>query len=367
MRSLAVLTGLLLGGTALFGGDPVKATVDDILRDPAKFEGKTVVVRAKVAGAVVEGGGKNFRLSVNGRSAEADPDKKDGLKVNFVVPKDQRDRVLKGWTPDTIYTADLTLTVKSGPKGLVWFATVSEVSVKTTEPANLPPTGSVPEKDKRPSPLPANPEAMTLRQLLDTYDPTEADNAVGQQLTKRTKGQPCLVFDKAGAVIGEASEALAKELREGFQPRQNIIYKGEPYKTYKVGDSPNKLYAENPLYPGSALRSDGTCDRTERTWDGVPLATRQMVYLAVTKSGEIKVEKMDDAHALLDKLTGKPADAEKWVKGRYPKAFLLYQELKERGELPSLKLSAIQRPAADAPKPATSPSSPSVPPPSSQP
>jgi len=337
-------------GTAGTPAPPPAVPVEKLLANPADYEGKPVVVRVTVSGAVFEGP-RWLRLAVNGRPA--DKVLPDG--VHFVVPKASREAVLKGLSADATPTADLTVTLERGKgKDKHWFAVVSELAVQSPVVEATPAAGVA----KPVVQAAVAPDSMSLRQLLEAYDPSEADNAVGQRLAKVTKGLPAIVFDKSGAVNTEASEALVKEIKEGFPPRPTYSVQGVPHKAYKVGESPNKLYAENPLYPASALRSDGTCDRTERSWDGVPVAVRQVLYLAVTKTAELKVEKPDDAHTVLDKLAGPAAAAEAWAKSRYPKASILYDDLKARGELPSLKLSSVQRPPAEAPKPTAAPSPP---------
>jgi hypothetical protein len=357
VKFLALTLGLVV--TQSLAADPPKTVkLETLLADPAAYEGKPIIIRATVAGAVVEGA-KYFRLAVDGHSAAVGVNRGVADAVNFVVQKDQKEKLLKNWKTDVKYTADLTVTLQGGKgKDKHWFAVVSEISIKDSGTAvnggTKPPVNDEAKPVIRPViQVAVPPETMSLRQLLEAYDPSEADNAIGQRLAKITKGEPCIVFDKAGGVIVEASEALVKELKDGFKPRQTYSIKSVPYKTYKVGEAPNKLFAENPLYPGSALRSDGMCDSTERTWQGVPQSVRQVIYLAVTKTGEIKIEKPDDAHAILDKLAGTPPNAEKWVKARYSKAYLLYDDLKARGELPSLKLSSVQRPATEEPKPTT--------------
>jgi hypothetical protein len=125
------LTAVLAATRLLTAGPPETVEYEKLLADPAKYEGKTVAVRATVAGAVVEGRGKYIRLSVNGRSAEVGANKGKPGSVNFVVPKNQKGMLLKDWKADATYAADLTVTLTSGPKGKQWFAVVSGIAVKT--------------------------------------------------------------------------------------------------------------------------------------------------------------------------------------------------------------------------------------------
>jgi hypothetical protein len=196
-------------------------------------------------------------------------------------------------------------------------------------------------KTPEPPPLPSDVGDWSIKQLLEHYDPAESDNKVGRELEKRGKGKRFLVFGKDRTVDVKSSEFLYKELRQGFPERQWYEVGGTLYKTYRAGVAPETLLDENPLYPGEALRLDGTCQKTNRKWQGVPLLVRQVLYLAVTDSKELKIEKVADAHDILDKIKGKSAaDSEEWLKERYPQAYRAYEEKKERNQLPTLKMSS---------------------------
>jgi hypothetical protein len=139
----------------------------------------------------------------------------------------------------------------------------------------------------------------------------------------------------------KSSEFLFKELRQGFKEREWYEVNGVLCKTYKVGVEPAALLDENPLFPGKALRTDESCQITERKWTGVPLLVRQVLYLAIVESKELKIDNAGQAHDILDRLMGKnAADTETWVKQRYPQAFRCYGERKQSNQLPTLKMSS---------------------------
>ncbi len=188
---------------------------------------------------------------------------------------------------------------------------------------------------------PARAAAMTTGELFAAYDPREADNAVGKRLGELSKGQPCVVFNDDGSINGAESIVVLNEIREGYAGRDTVIVEGIPQPVYKVGERPDQFGDENPLYPGRVLRPNGDCDQTNRSWTGVPQTVRVLVHLAVSQTGECRVESIDAAHNILDRVVSD--GAEKAMRTRYPRASLLYDELERKGELPSLKVALGSR------------------------
>ena len=209
---------------------------------------------------------------------------------------------------------------------------VAEVFRKTEAPAKSE-SSYVSEKQAAP---------MTIRELLERYDPLEADNPVGKRLISMSKGQPCIAF-KDGSIHVESSEKCIREIREGLAPRDKIGIDGIVFPIFKVGERPGNALAENPLYPGRALRGDD-CDQTNRSWLGVPDVVRTILWLAVSNTGEVVINSVNDAHGVLDLVVGKtPQDAEKLVRSRFGEAHILYETLKAEGRLPPLKVSKTGR------------------------
>ena len=68
------------------------------------------------------------------------------------------------------------------------------------------------------------------------------------------------------------------------------------------GDKKKEMVDENPIYAGRPLRPDGTCDQLNRSWEGVPLAIRQIIHIAINDTRELMVSHTA-AHDLLDPLT----------------------------------------------------------------
>lgn len=177
---------------------------------------------------------------------------------------------------------------------------------------------------------------MRFEQLLGFYQPGEFD-AVSEKLNELARSQPIIVFLPEGGVDVKTSSELLKEIRAGFGPRPNLLIEvNGNYRTiHKVGENPDIIYQENPLYPGRPLRPDGTCDQLNRSWEGVPKNVRQFIWLAVNKTQELKLNVLQ-AHDILDLcLEENPWN---YFKTRFQKTAILFQELAENEELPKLRI-----------------------------
>jgi len=183
---------------------------------------------------------------------------------------------------------------------------------------------------------PKKAEMMTVSELLERYDPSDVENAVGQRLLKTSRGKKCIVFLPDGRVNVEKSNSLFTDIKKGY-PEQTIVQvNGIPAQVYCVGENPSAYAEENPLYPGQPLRSDGTCGQTLREWTSVPLAVRQLFSIARTQTGELKIDSIDDAHDAIDLAISD--QAEKKIRQRYKNASVLFDQMQREGTLPLLRI-----------------------------
>lgn len=176
-------------------------------------------------------------------------------------------------------------------------------------------------------------DKMTAFELISAYDPNEPDNAVGARLKNASRGEPFIVFNDEGNVNVERSLYLLNEIKKGFPGRELYSADGVDRQVYKVGQRPDDYADENPIYHGRPLRPDGTCDQTNRSWEGVLLEVRQLVWLAVC---EESASTLAAAHDIMDMAVG--VDAIKVLRQRFRKASLKYNELAKIGNLPKLKV-----------------------------
>lgn len=208
----------------------------------------------------------------------------------------------------------------------------------------------------------ARAERMTTAELLEAYDPAEADNSVGRRLAEIGKGKRCIVFTDDGAVDTTASLVLVEEIRNGFSEREFYTAEGDkPRPVFRVGERPYDVVEMNPLFDGHqdwALRPpNATCTRTGRSWKDIPQEVRVLLYIARKGTKELEIRGPQDAHSVLDRVDGLLLREQMRVSGegagsgdesargmtfqefrrRYPQASLMYDDLQQRGELPTLK------------------------------
>lgn len=176
---------------------------------------------------------------------------------------------------------------------------------------------------------------MSPLQLLKAYDPEDATTSVAKRLKEISGGKKFIVFNSNGSVNVAASNSLLKEVQKGYPPRDTYDVDGKPSPIFAIGEGVVTYVDENPLYPGRALRPDGYCDQINRSWNGVSLPVRQLLYLAVRETAEAVVS-FDKAHELRD--LAESLDAEKKIRSRYRKASVLLDSKEKQGDAPKLKI-----------------------------
>ena len=196
------------------------------------------------------------------------------------------------------------------------------------------------KKTRKEKPLTVNRvAALSFVELFKRYDPTgEAHPAVRDRLLAESNGLRCVVFDPKDhrTILVSESVRILRDIKDGLPDQDIINFNGKPCRVYKVGDRPAvEALEENFLYPGQLLR-DNMCTNTNRSVVNIPFEARQIVYLAITNTGELKLNDIEDAHHILDVLECN--DAISKVQARYSRAAILLQELKLIGEEPKLRV-----------------------------
>lgn len=182
-------------------------------------------------------------------------------------------------------------------------------------------------------------DRMTARELVESFDSSEPDSPIGERLKRIAKSQPFIVYKKGTRQLDiEATIKLLMEVKEGFSGRKDYEVENEVRKVYRVGEMPDNTADANPIWHNRPLRPDGTCDQTGRSWDGVPLEVRQFIAIAV-QVGDLKAD-VDSAHNALDMALRDSAMAD--LQKRYRKAATEFNEQKDLGELPALKIKLGQ-------------------------
>lgn len=182
-------------------------------------------------------------------------------------------------------------------------------------------------------------EMMSVGELIANYDPRNSTSLINRRLSDIFGGKCFVVFNNDGTPNVPASTKLAQELLDGYTQRELYLVNDVPCKTYGVGERPDQSFDENPLYPGRVLRPDGDCDQTNRSWSGVPLEVRQVLYLAVKETKELLINSINVAHDIMDIVVGKDdKEALSLVRRRFSKAAATLKEYQQQSKAPSLKI-----------------------------
>lgn len=177
-------------------------------------------------------------------------------------------------------------------------------------------------------------DRMTPRELVECLDPEDYASPVGKRLAEISKGEKFIVYSSGRNVDVENTFKILMEIKQGHSGRDDIDVGGSVKKVYRLGELPENYADENPLYRDRPLRPDGTCDQLGRSWEGVDLAVRQLIRVAMDV-GELDITH-ETAHDVLDRAL--EADAFKKIQKRYRKAAVKFDELAQTGDLPTLKI-----------------------------
>lgn len=177
--------------------------------------------------------------------------------------------------------------------------------------------------------------SMSFEELFSAYDPDPVvgPSEVTKKLLEISKGKRCVIFLDSGKVDAAASTTMLQMNLRGLpEVATHRLSDDRVVPVYKVGERPvAQEFEVNPVFHNEVLRS-GVCSQTLRSWEPVSHRTRQLVYLAVTRTHELRAQSVTDAHSILDYITA----GEGTLSLRTPKAVLLLKELEQRNEAPRL-------------------------------
>lgn len=183
-------------------------------------------------------------------------------------------------------------------------------------------------------------------ELLGKYDQdaTEIIDILG----RKSKGRPCIVFNKNGDVNVSVSLTLLKEAKRRSTNDRHLV-EGKPVDVFRVGEFLNAPVEESPLFPGQTLVS-GYCAKSNTDWNGIDMKYRSLVRVFVqdietNQIGKTEMKQLwNEAKALNSKniaisdITVDDADL-------LIEAVNRYELLESQEQLPKLKIfSDVQRP-----------------------
>jgi hypothetical protein len=177
---------------------------------------------------------------------------------------------------------------------------------------------------------------MTYSQLLEHYNPRETDSSVFKRLKALVKNQPVIVFTSNGIIDVCQSLKLLQDVINGIPGIDTIMLNDTPYVVYRIGQSPDQYYKENPLVPGQVLRSGETCDVTKESWENITLSVRQLLRFAVLS---LEITNTNNFYDII--VEAREDDAFNIFKRKYKKAFLRFQDAEKMGQLPLLQTKVV--------------------------
>lgn len=173
------------------------------------------------------------------------------------------------------------------------------------------------------------------KDLLIRYAENPDDSVAEDELVKRSKGNKCIAYGKDGAINITVSASLLAKAKKGLTvPSIMKNSTGEIYRIYEVGQSPEQTYDVCPV-TGKVL-FEGYSDELGVTWT-VPEEARQFIWLMHDQGIQIDAFTANNIQKLYK---DEGLDA---LKMQYIKISEMYDELKEIGELPSLKTKLTTR------------------------
>lgn len=178
--------------------------------------------------------------------------------------------------------------------------------------------------------------SLSHRELIERYNPKDVKNPVGKRLKDLSDGKKFVVFDENNKVIVNETVKLLEDIMNGMPQLLTAFVNNRPLQVYFIGERPDFYVEENPIYPNRPLRSNEACDQTGRSWQGVPIDVRQLLYLAVSTS-ELSLYTVAHAHDVLDAVLLKEFSIDKF-RARYPIASKTFDAKSKTGQLPLLKI-----------------------------
>jgi len=171
-------------------------------------------------------------------------------------------------------------------------------------------------------------------ELLPHYHPERPNHPVTQALRKRFGNQNVIIFkpDSKTVDVDETANYMA-DLEQGYPEQETVESDGVLVRIYPVGQVPNQLVDEDPLFPGQPLKRERSV-MNRVNWNNIDEETRKFCRLVV-ENEEIDVDNKLEVRQFM-KLVAKGI---KELAITYPEVDLEYRESKQKDELPKLHLS----------------------------
>lgn len=152
---------------------------------------------------------------------------------------------------------------------------------------------------------------------------------IEEELAKRSKGRPAIVFNPDETVNMDTSLILLRQARHNDTPGTYIVEgdHGGLRQVYKIGDFPMNVLYECPIH-SNVLLTEGYCEECGMKWNNFDENKNKYIFLRLV-SETTKIEP-----TALRMYLGQSFDE---LVQLYPKVLLKFNALKEEEKLPTLK------------------------------
>lgn len=174
-------------------------------------------------------------------------------------------------------------------------------------------------------------------ELLDLYN-QNCSTEIIDELTKRSKGRYCVIFDNEGKVDVENSLYMLRAARnQETSPTFIIKSTNECKEVLKAGEFPNEFLYECPVHQ-NILLVNGYCEKCDCLWD-VENDKEKNAFIRFI----ILVNGVNDEVTIRIYIRS----TFEQLSRAFPKIFLRFKELKELNQLPIMKRKLSGRQAGD--------------------
>lgn len=161
--------------------------------------------------------------------------------------------------------------------------------------------------------------------LLKSYS-KNCPMSIEEELMKRSRSRPTIIFNNDGAVDVESSLILLRQARHCSTP-STFIVDSKLRQVYKIGDFPMDVMYECPVH-SCILLLNGYCEECGLKWPDVDSNKDKHIFLRLV------AERMKIEPVALRMYMQYSFDE---IAKLFPKILLVYNEMKEEDRLPTLK------------------------------
>ena len=180
-------------------------------------------------------------------------------------------------------------------------------------------------------------------ELIPLYNPTKK-NAIYNSLIKKLGDKKIIAFkpDSNIVAIDETINYIV-DLNDGYPEEDSIEVDGELVRLLPLGVLPNQEIEEDPLFPGSPLkRGRSIVNRID--WTYTSIETRQFFRILLNEkeinpNERLIIKATLDNNYICSKENLNNKDLVYFNRHLFPQSYLVFKEMKKKGELPKLTIS----------------------------